>query len=88
MPFTASSAPQSQLLSCLARWCSRAVTRLLALFWQVMRIPGGTDMKSAYSMRRVIVSYAVAMLISGANYAEESIPVDPMTGEALAQPIP
>lgn len=45
-------------------------------------------MKSAYSMRRVIVSYAVAMLISGANYAEESIPVDPMTGEALAQPIP
>ena len=45
-------------------------------------------MKSAYSMRRVIVSYAVAMLISGANYAEESIPVDPITGEALAQSIP
>jgi len=45
-------------------------------------------MKSAYSMRKVIVCYAVAMLISGANYAEESIPVDPMTGEALAQPIP
>lgn len=45
-------------------------------------------MKSSHSLRKVIVCYAVAMLISAANYAEESIPVDPMTGEALAQSIP